>query len=522
MKKAALFPVVLVLSFPSSATAQTLGKYTNDGSNVVWFIQTSDTHINSTGLVGWYPDSLPWALGECAQNVNPLFIVVTGDLTDHTCGSLGSYLGAPCDEEWEEYRQILDDHGMTPDFYFDVPGNHDAYGEGALSHYLKYSVQGADTNSTQQSWRVDFPQQSLHFFSVATPGNDGAQWPFDNVEFTSGEIDEVNAFLQANSDAEFQMGFGHHDYKNAKKASDMDGLFQQYKVNYYSHGHNHDLKLTVENDNVLRFRIDALGQSKGDNLAIWALDNLAATVNIFDARSGWPKVVITAPADQEIDWGGKVRNPHNAPVPKSCTEAPVRALVFDPQSVLSASFSVDNGNAVPMTPRQSNPFQWRGKFDATALSVGKHTVTVETTASASASATNEFFVEDVACDLGPEDPDVPPTDGGTSDAAGQSDGGTMDAGAMEDGGTTDEGTQDDGTTDAGVADDAIVVAEDAATAEDEGSVDDGSVGPGDSGPAKDDAGAHSGADVGWLEKPDEGAAGQAGAEAGCSCAAVGF
>jgi len=533
MKKAALSALVLALAVPSVAPAQTLGKYLSDGSNVVWFIQITDTHINSTGLVGWYPDSLPWALGECTQNVNPSFIVVTGDLTDHTCGSLGSYLGAPCDEEWEEYRQILDDHGMTPDLYFDVPGNHDSYGEGALTHYLKYSMQGADTGTTQQSWRVDFPQQSLHFFSVATPGNDGAQWPFDNVEFTSAEIDEVKAFLQTNSDAGFQMGFGHHDYKGAKKASEMDGLFQQYKVTYYSHGHNHDLKLTTEGDNVLRFRIDALGQSKGDNLAIWAVDNLAATVNIFDARSGWPKVVVTAPADQEIDWGGKVRNPHNVPVPKSCAAAPVRALVFDPQSVLSVSFSIDNGNAVAMAPRQSNPFQWRGTFDATGLPVGKHTVTVETTASGNASATNEFFVEDAPCDLGPEDPDVPPTDGGTPDGGTGDDGGpangdggptTDDGGpdaAAVDGGTIDDGAADGAETDTGVGEDATVVSDDATVAEDAGNGGDNLAGPGDSGSAKNDAGPAPGTDVGWLSKPDEGETGES-AEGGCSCTAVGL
>jgi hypothetical protein len=257
---------------------------------------------------------------------------------------------------------------MVPDFYFDVPGNHDAYGEAALTHYLNFSVQGKDTGTTQQSWRVDFPQQSLHFFSVATPANDGMQWPFDNVEFSQAELDEVKGFLQANGDAEFQMGFGHHDYLNAKKAADMEALFTQHHVSYYSHGHSHDLKITMDGgDKILRYRIDALGQSKGSNVAIWAVDNYAVTVDVRDARAAWPRVIVTAPADAEVDWGNKVTNPHNPPVPKGCTAAPVRALVFDPQSVLGVTFAIDNGAQTAMAPRKSNPFQWRGEFDATGL-----------------------------------------------------------------------------------------------------------------------------------------------------------
>ena len=521
MKRAFSIAAALLISFAvcGGTRADTLGKYLNDGSNVAWFIQISDTHIDSTGLVGWYPDALPWVLGECIDVVNPQFVINTGDLTDHTCGSLGNYLGKPCDEEWQEYRKILDDHGMTPDLYFDIPGNHDAYGEGTLDHYLAYSMQGKDTGTTQQSWRIDFAQQSLHFFSVATPGNDGAQWPVDNTEFTTAEIDEARGFLVANADAEFQMAFGHHDFTSAKKAADMQALFAQYNVNYYSHGHVHDLKITMDADNILRYRINTLGQSQRQNVAIWAVDNLAVTVNIYDAQSSWPKVVITAPADKEIDWNGVVVNPHIPAVPKSCTAAPVRALVFDPQTVMSAGFVIDSGAPTAMTPRKSNPFQWRGSFDATQLTAGKHTVTVSVTASGTATSTNEFYVEDGTCDLGPEDPDVAPTDGGTPDT-GNTDAATADAGPPDAGasdgniGPDDTGAGGDGGA---VGDDAA--AEDTGAAGDDGGAAQDDAGAKDAGTSKSDAGTPGNHDAGPIMKSDAGSD-NAAEVAGCSCATV--
>ena len=100
-----------------------------DDSELVWFVVISDTHIGAN--LGGYGDKdtdrLAWATSEMVDTIQPEFIINAGDLTDATNG-----LFVPTgqkDGEWETYQEILDANGMTPDFYYDVPGNHDHYSE---------------------------------------------------------------------------------------------------------------------------------------------------------------------------------------------------------------------------------------------------------------------------------------------------------------------------------------------------------------------------------------------------------
>jgi hypothetical protein len=476
-----------------------LGKYLMDGSSTVWFIQITDTHFTSDFLK-YYPENNEWALGEAAAAVNPNFVVVTGDLTDSTNPFYGS---GPHLVEWQAYRKAATDHGMTPDLFFDVPGNHDSYGDKTLSYYLQHSIQGAATGSTQQAWRIDLPGGALLFFSVATPANDGYQWPSDNKTFTTAELAEVDGFLHDSDDAEFKMCFGHHDYNGVGNASSLLYHFTQHGVTYYAHGHEHDLGVRIGTDEVVRFRMDSLGQSAGSNFTIWAVDNFCATAKVFNARSAWPLAIITAPADSKIQGSN---NPHIPVVPRKCAQAPVRALAFGPGGVTSVSFRIDNGGWTAMEQRVSNTYQWRGLFNPGALGPGEHTVTVRVAAGGSRDVSNTFVVDqNVACDLGPEDPDGP--DGGTPDAGFDAgfDGGTVvDAGPADAG--HDAGLDGGTAVDAGPADAGFDAGADGGAAADSGSGPDSGVVVEDGGAtidaAEDDAGAV--ADSGGPD-PDSGA-----------------
>ena len=105
------------------------------------------------------------------QVITPQFIVNTGDLTDSTNG--GIIPNGPYPEEWNAYRQILEDAGWTPSFYCDLPGNHDAYNDENFAYYRASSIQGRATGATQSSWVKIFPHGRYHFLGVCTPGNDG-------------------------------------------------------------------------------------------------------------------------------------------------------------------------------------------------------------------------------------------------------------------------------------------------------------------------------------------------------------
>jgi hypothetical protein len=515
MKKLPIIAVcaLIITASGTNASAGTYGRYLLDGSNTAWFVQLSDTHVDSN-FKKYYLDNIEWMYGEAAPVIEPNFIVVTGDLSDSTTQQ-GIYGLGPRPEEWSLYKSMMTNWGMTPGYYFDIPGNHDAYGDIDLSYYLENSVQGRASESTQQSWRIDLPGGTLMFFSADTSQNDGKQWPADNKKITNAELVQITAFLDANTDAVFKMGFGHHDYAEVTGAASYSYQLTFNEVMYYSHGHEHDVGARVDSDGVIRFRVDSLGQSAGGNIGLWAVDNRAVTVRAYDAQLDWPMLIITAPADGEIGSGDDVvANTNNPPVPKSCDKAPVRALVFDAKTVTAVSFRIDSGAWTAMKQRTTNLHQWRGYFDATKLSAGEHTVTVKAVGTGTSESSNTFYVENgLPCDLGQEDPDFQP-DGGSADAGGN-DGGHSDAAVADAGADSGQDPGIDGGSPADAASGDSGSTQDSGAGKD-ASASDGSVANDTGLPQQSDG---SEPDAEGVEPPDNTTQQ---ATSGCSCSTIGL
>lgn len=405
MKKVISFFIVFVRL--SDVFGEGVPSYLLDGSNVIWFVQITDTHVDSDAL-RYYKEYFPWVLNEAVPLINPSFIVVTGDLTDSTKSTFPYYGSGPHEDEWLKYKDIYTNALMTPSFYYDCPGNHDAYGDGQLAYYLKYSMQGSFTDSTQVSWYIDNGKGIYHFFYVATTANDGKQWPSDNQELTDDELIQIDRFLKENPNASMRIAFAHHDYEreNVKNKDRFLILLKQYGVSYFGHGHEHDLGFRKGEGNIIKFRLDSLGQSEGNNLAIWAIDNYNVTIKVFNAMSVFPAAIITAPADVILDDPkDKVENPYIPPVSVHCKNAPVRALVFSKANYPDVTFRIDNGKETVMTKRKTNPYQYRGYFDATTLGIGLHTITVTVKSDITRETKNEFYISDIPCELGEEDND---------------------------------------------------------------------------------------------------------------------
>jgi hypothetical protein len=87
------------------------------------------------------------------------FVITTGDIVDGLKYSFPSIAGEQHQEEWESYRQVLDDSGLgTTDFWFDFPGNHDLYGtlEYTDSNYF------AKNYTVQSLGKDEFLQEYIH------------------------------------------------------------------------------------------------------------------------------------------------------------------------------------------------------------------------------------------------------------------------------------------------------------------------------------------------------------------------
>ena len=200
-----------ILLFPFAAAGQDGRTYYHySESKLFWFMLISDTHVGVSGEVQ-DTDFLAWATREGKDIINPQFIVNTGDLTDSTDGGVIP-IGGPYVDEWATYQHILNVSGMTPSFYYDVPGNHDAYGDENFSFYKAYSIQGSENNSTQHAWTRNFDHGNYLFIGVCTPGNDGASFsifPWDNFGDHAGlDVSELNFIennLAAHPDAELTL-----------------------------------------------------------------------------------------------------------------------------------------------------------------------------------------------------------------------------------------------------------------------------------------------------------------------------
>ena len=402
-----------------------------------WFAWITDTHID-TLLSPSEESRLAWAVGDAVSVVRPYFIVVTGDLTDSTDGVI--YGTGPHEEEWTSYRGILDAAGMGPEYYLDLPGNHDAYGDGELVYYRRHSVLGSSDDATQHQWRLDLPFGSYHFVGVATPANDGRQWPWDNKEFTDAELAQTAEFFAANRDTDLTLVFGHHDFTGVSRGGVLEDQMIEAGAAYYFHGHEHDVGVRVGRGNILRLRISSLGQAWNDHFAVVAVDANALSYAVVSADDPWPLIVVTAPVDARLGPGNDTIDPYAPPVPTRCAEAPVRALVFDEGAVTAVRFRWDDGGWTDMARWPAEEAQWRGRFDARTLTAGLHTLTVQAVGSRTRAVEIQVDTVDGACDLGPEDPPPGPDADADADA---------DADVVEDtaGDSADAGLEPDGVRD---------------------------------------------------------------------------
>ncbi|MBM4321599.1 MAG: hypothetical protein FJ125_17060, partial [Deltaproteobacteria bacterium] len=405
-----LLPLVLAAILPAgeAAAADPLrARYVKDGSQLFWFVQISDTHID-TVLPG-EEDRLRWALTEGISVIQPKFVVNTGDITDSTDRII--YGTGPHEEEWEKYRSIIDETGMDINFYHDLPGNHDAYGDGGLENYLRWSLLGQSTGGWTDSWSVDLPFGQYHFYGISTVGHDGNQWPRDNNAIGAAELELAEQALAGHAGANLQIVFGHHDYRRIDRGDELSALLRDHGVGHYIHGHEHDFGMRFDDeDGVVRFRTDALGMSFDANFSVWAVDADTLSLGRCSAASpdAWPLIVITAPVNRRYGLVLNVVDPYAPPVPRSCADAPVRALIFDDGGVASARFRFDLGAWQPLVRRADIPEQWRGSFDAGALAPGLHYLEVEASGSRVRTAAVWTEVVEAECAVGEEDLERPP------------------------------------------------------------------------------------------------------------------
>lgn len=386
----ALVPLLMAAT-PDSAT------YRPGPDDLLYFLIISDTHVDAPADSGKEAtENLHWATSTLVDTVLPDFMVNGGDLTDATGGGLIP-LGQQ-DMEWESYQNIVDGNGMDPDFYYDLPGNHDHYLDGALQHYRDHSVQGRFDGETNHAWTRTTAQTTYHFIAVASAASDGLPFPEDNVGLDEIDLAFLEETLTQHSDADILTVFSHHPaayYEEAKEV--IYDVLSDHGATTFIHGHTHGHSLTWQ-QGTLHFEIASLGKSSANQVGVAAYDGRGLSILVFDANQ-WPQVLVTAPLD------GKLAGSHQYDymIPDTLDAAPVRALAFHPDGIAAVAAVVDGSDeSFPLLKEGER--LWQGNFNATELAPGPHQLTVTATAADNTTATHQttFYI------IHDEDPVEPP------------------------------------------------------------------------------------------------------------------
>ena len=400
--------VLLTGATPESST------YEPDADHLFWFLIITDSHIR-TGLIGDKQETknLDWATSELVDVVQPEFMVNMGDLVDGTGGGLVPI--GQSDEEWQNYQTIVDGNGMGPDFYYDIPGNHDQYFDGKLSHYQAYSVQGRNSGAINHSWTLSLGGKDYFFAALATCGSDGAAWPFDNVSLDAADLEFLSQALSQAEQADIATFFGHHPaaYMNDGKDELYDALAEA-TATMYAFGHTHDYGKWWQ-EQTLHLNLPSLGKSDHFQVGLVAYDGSGLSVTAFDVGE-WPQVLVTAPLDSGL--GGN--HLYDYMVPDNLPSAVVRALAFHPDGIQSVVATLDGETEIAMESVEENV--WQGVFDSTDLDEYPHQLKVVATAAGGDTAAHEINFYVFASPDPPEPVDsVEPYD----DIMAQPDGGTF-------------------------------------------------------------------------------------------------
>jgi len=402
---AAVFVLLAAGDFPARASNPHGAFYSSDNNRIFWFVHFSDIHIGARDSQD--SDNLEWMVTEGKNVIAPSFMVASGDLTDSTDGNWFGLPNGPYQAEWDEYKSILAQGGIDASFYYDLPGNHDAYNDQYFAYYRANSIQGQATGGTQISWTREFPFGKYHFLGVNSADNTGdpfsLSWPWgDYAGLDATELAFIDARLAENADAQLTMVFGHHPvtdtgvsgdtwlyYGAGEFVTDLDA----HAASLYGYGHTHrwsDVLFAGDSytgftsgDGFRYLNIASLGKSSSFHYDIVAIDCNA--VSVTSANVGqWPVVLITAPVSAALD---ETDNPYSYPVPAEAAN-PIRALVFDAAQVTAVRFQVDGaGDWFAMTRVAGNERLWEGTWDASSLQAGLHTLTVEAAGTATRSQT---------------------------------------------------------------------------------------------------------------------------------------
>ncbi|GAH50771.1 unnamed protein product, partial [marine sediment metagenome] len=301
--------------------------------------------------------------------VNPSFVVDSGDLTN----GIVPLPTIQSEAQWRDRYNILAEAGVNTSVYYDIVGNHDGYGDStSFSYYMNWSIQ----QQLQYTWNRSLSFGNYTFIALNSAADTGENWPGGTKgSLNQTELDWFESRLNATySSSNLTIVFAHHPESDIGSSSTSSTnltfleLLEHYNVSAYIFGHGHH-NIERNQGGTICIETDSLGMpSSVPGYRIFAVDNDGISCKYYPINT-WPAVLITCPLDRRLTMQAY-------DIPNNTIVAPIRALVFDRNPVISVKYQIDGGSWVAMNPVLGNPNLWNGSFDASSLTESQHEIIV--------------------------------------------------------------------------------------------------------------------------------------------------
>jgi hypothetical protein len=348
-------------------------------NETVVLLHVSDIHVSRFSALR--SQNLEQFCTQAVAAVQPQAVLCSGDITDGFRNDFMPPGGLQGEDEWSEYRRILNETGMlrAPQFWFDVRGNHDTYGSGAIWNegtnlYERFGASSAAARGepgAYRTWRTDLFAPSgnrVRVVGLDTNAPTGVSVPFNYY----GDLDTATRgaalarLREAGADEVIlPLLVGHHP--DAHINGGLGGALRS-RFAYYLSGHLHTTEMRQRvADDMLELEVADLKLKSAFRVLI--VDH--GQLSLIDTFLGEvPMGVVTNPKD------ARYLSAHEPAHALASTHLRVAAFTSADANVTSVSVYFD-GDEAHAQSGLAQP-QGRGLFalpwNASHFGSGRHTV----------------------------------------------------------------------------------------------------------------------------------------------------
>lgn len=365
---------------------------------VLVFLQVSDIHITESE-----PDKaaqFETFVRDVVSAIDPSFVLATGDLTD-------ADKGVQSLQEWTTYQGIVNTYiANTTNFWYDVRGNHDAFGMGTRSskssYYEQFGFSSPQLRATQQGVQVaDVSKYSYSFEKAASSG--GQVYRFVGVDAVAdpGLLNRLNFFGQNSPELNREI----EGYLSADPFETPTIMFSHFpeltmtrrfsfpirdSVLYYLNGHLHQSNMFQRSRKGVMIELEAndMKEDKGWRMLVW--DHGVLSFTDMDLLKPFPVAAITNPKDARFLTKAEPN------LVKDSSHIRIVAFTSQNENITSVVVRLDGGASIAALPCCGTGSRiFVAPWDPSNYSVGLHNIVAEIHDSANRSIviTQEFSVD---------------------------------------------------------------------------------------------------------------------------------